>query len=193
LAFVPGFRHDLFLSYAHLDDTARVEGFEKSLRQGLRERLGQDIEFWQDTLRLRLGNNWREEIERAIEETAALVAVVSPAYLSSPWCRRERSYFLEQFRSNRQMLAGGVSRFLKIIKTPAASGAHMHLLPELQHIAFLEPGNGDGPEMEFLPGSEEFRSKVQDAAHAIATLLRALRRTRQPVYIAFADYLDGTG
>ena len=58
-AFVPGFQHDLFISYAHEDDRRWVQAFEDELRDEVSRRLGLGISVWQDTERIRAGENWQ--------------------------------------------------------------------------------------------------------------------------------------
>jgi hypothetical protein len=181
MAFVPGRSHDLFLSYARADDPAWIDGFAAALRSGLRERLGQDVSLWQDVDRVRLGENWHVSLERAIDDTAAFLAIVSPIYLRSTWCQRERRRFLEH--TGTDDAAARAQRFLKIIKSPSDDGAERALLPHIQDLSFFRSSD-TGDSVGFVPGSEEFRLKLREAVHAIASLLRSMRRRHQAVFIA---------
>jgi hypothetical protein len=182
VAYVPDLVNDLFLSYAHADDPTWVQAFEQGLRERVRQRLGLDIEVWQDTNKLRLGQNWREEIETAIARTAAMVLVLSPSYESSNWCYRERKHFLDQFPEGKVPSAGSIHRLLKVIKLPWHEDRHLKFFGELEHIAFYRDEGKTA--IEFLPGSDDFRRKVAEAAESIAALLRAMRRQKERVYIA---------
>lgn len=184
MSHVPGFRHDLFLSYAHLEDPTWVGGFEAALRQALRDRLGQDPTTWQDVGQLRIGENWQSEIEEAIDRTAAFLAIVSPAYLNSGWCQRERRRFLERAVDSGSPGPALAERVLKVIKSPSADGAHESLLPKIQHVLFFRPGNERTGHVPLNPGTEEFTLRMQETAHGIAALLRAMRRSRQAVFVA---------
>lgn len=184
MAHVPGLRHDLFLSYAHTDDPTWVEAFEAALRQGLQDRLGQSPAIWQDTGRLRLGQHWQAEVEEAIAHTAAFLALVSPGYLNSVWCQKERRQFLE-----RQAAAAAVGppveqRFFKIVRAPAENRAHELLLPAIQHILFFREGSERTGYLALTPGTEEFKLRMQETTHAIAALLQSMRRSRERVYVA---------
>ncbi len=111
-AFVPGFQHDLFISYAHEDDKRWIQAFEDELRDEISRRLGMGISVWQDTSRIRAGENWQVAIQEGIEGAAAFVAVVSPRYQNSQWCARERNEFrkrfkAEEFDDQRPLLQGG--------------------------------------------------------------------------------------
>jgi hypothetical protein len=192
MAYVPGFRHDLFVSYAHGDDPGWIDGFEGALRQGLRERLGQPISAWQDVRKLRLGQNWQEEIEEAIGQTAAFVAIVSPSYLNSVWCQRERRQFLERPDAADSSHASRDKRFLKIIQSPADNQAHEALLPHIQHVPFFRAGDDRSGHVVLSPGTDEFGVRMRETVHAVASLLRSMRRSREPVFVATpAD--DGMG
>ena len=183
MPFVPGRSHDLFLSYATGDDPAWLECFETGLRTGLRDRLGQDISVWQDVKRIRLGDNWQAEIEMAVDETAAFLAIVSPGYFKSIWCQRERRRFLEHLDPNDDASARA-QRFLKIVKLPSEDRAERSLLPQIQHLSFFREAEQALETVGFMPGSEEFRLRMREAVHAIATLLRSMRRSREAVFVA---------
>jgi hypothetical protein len=48
MAFVPGRKHDLFLSYAHIE-VACAEGIRKTLCDEFQVRTGEQVTIWQDT------------------------------------------------------------------------------------------------------------------------------------------------
>ena len=91
-----------------------VQAFADELRDLASRRLGHPISVWEDTHRLRAGENWQTAIQTGIDKSAAFVAVVGPHYQNSKWCARERTEFLRQFQSKSE--TGG--RFFKAVKTP---------------------------------------------------------------------------
>ena len=95
MAFVPGHKHDLFLSYAHIE-AGWAEAFLKTLCDEFQVRTGKQVTVWHDAKTLRLGQKWTAEIEDGIRSAAAFLAIVSPSYLNSPWCTRERGIALEK-------------------------------------------------------------------------------------------------
>lgn len=131
MAFVPGYKHDLFLSYAHLE-AAWVEAFRGALSQESQERVGKPITIWQDSQNLRLGQKWTAEIEDGISRAAAFLAVISPLYHNSAWCRDERGSFLKHHGGLENVKVDSIYRFLKIIKAPGPGQAHLTLLQDLQ-------------------------------------------------------------
>jgi hypothetical protein len=97
VGYVPEYDHDVFVSYAHLDDqgeSAWVTTLVRHLDTELRQRLGtKDLEVWTD--HNSSGNHpLTAEITQVIHRSATLLVVMSPSYLASEWCIRERNAFL---------------------------------------------------------------------------------------------------
>src|SRR3954447_4491535 len=122
MAFVPGHKHDLFLSYAH-EEAPWTAAFRKALCDEFQVRTGEALTVWQDSRNLRVGQKWAPEIEEGIRNAAVFLAVVSPLYLKkSPWCAEERRIALE--RTLEALKVESFYRFLKIIKTPGPGKSH---------------------------------------------------------------------
>jgi TIR domain len=179
-AFVPGFQHDLFISYAHEDDKRWIQAFEDELRDEISRRLGMGISVWQDTSRLRAGENWQAAIQEGIEGAAAFVAVVSPRYQNSQWCARERNEFRKRFKAEEFATSG---RFFKAVKTPWSDNAHRFFLEEIQDVDFYKDDR-DGA-VECTPGSRDFKRAVRKLADGVEPLLRRMRRANQRVHVAW--------
>ena len=184
MAYVPGFHHDLFLSYSHNDSAEWIRALEESLRQQLRERLGADVHIWQDQNNIRFGQNWSQEIRDGIRGSAGFLTVLSPSYRNSDWCAQERKVFLDHCNARNELRAGDFYRFLKLVKLPWPANGHEKFHQELQHINFFERHPGSGAEVELVPGTAEFRARVGEAVRAIASLLLEMRRRRESVFIA---------
>ena len=68
---VPGYAHDLFLSYAHAE-AQWVEAFKKAFCQEFHEREGRPVSIWQDSTDLRPGTKWTAELENGVRRAAAV-------------------------------------------------------------------------------------------------------------------------
>ena len=96
MAYVLGYDHDVFVSYAHLDnqgESAWVTTLVRHLETEVRQRLGAtDLRVWID--RELDGNRpLTPEIMQAIRRSATILLIVSPSYIASEWCARERNAF----------------------------------------------------------------------------------------------------
>jgi len=100
--YVPHYQHDIFVSYAHVDDIA-LEGAKKgwvttlinSLKIQLAKKLGSSNAFslWMD-YELRGNSAATPETLEHLENSATLVLILSPGYLASSWCHLELNTFL---------------------------------------------------------------------------------------------------
>jgi hypothetical protein len=179
-AYVPKFENDLFISYAHEDDRRWVQSFEDELRDEVSRRLGLAISIWQDTERIRAGQNWQAAIRDGIKQSAAFLAIISPRYQNSRWCQLERNEFQAQFAANEFVTSG---RFFKVVKTPWPEQGHRLFLEAIQDVEFFKDDE-DGPR-EFTPGSREFKRAVRKIADGVEPLLRRMRRGNQRVHVAW--------
>jgi hypothetical protein len=97
MAYVPDCDHDLFVSYAHLDnegESAWVSTLVRLLATETRQRLGtKDLSIWIDE-QLDGNHPLTPEILQAVRRSATLLIVMSPSYVASEWCARERNAFL---------------------------------------------------------------------------------------------------
>ncbi len=115
MAVVPGFKYDLFISYAHRNDVpwGWVTDFVQTLKAEL-ESKSRDIRIWWDP-GLRTGEDFNVAIANAISESATFLSVLSPAYGDSTYCRKE----IEEFRQQRHpafgIMVGSMSRMQAMV------------------------------------------------------------------------------
>ena len=102
MAYVPDHQHDIFVSYAHVDDLpfpgveqGWVTTLIESLRVLLAQKLGRRDAFslWMDH-QLSRHVELTPEILDNLGRTATLLVILSPGYLASEWCLREKDSFL---------------------------------------------------------------------------------------------------
>ena len=84
----------VFISHADTDET-----FARKVVAGLEEA---GFEAWDASREILPGDNWADITARALQESEAMVVLLSPDALRSSWVRREIDYALsEQRYSNR--------------------------------------------------------------------------------------------
>jgi hypothetical protein len=179
------FEKDVFISYAHLDNqplTAADEGWvsrlHASLSAFLGSRMGRQAEIWRD-MKLQGNDIFADEIVAQLPKTAVLVAVLTPRYVNSDWCRKEAGTFCEIALQTAGLVVDNKSRVFKVIKTPVES---QDALPSamkdtlgfefytVEHETPLELDSAAyGPEM--IP---KYNKKVAELAFQIAQLVKKL-------------------
>ena len=112
MAYIPGYEHDIFVSYAHVDDQPFLEaapgregsaGWVSNLVRLLKDELARKIgrpdgfSVWFDAHHLRGHHTLTEEIAARLQQAAILIAVLSPGYVASRWCQEEARLFCGRF------------------------------------------------------------------------------------------------
>ena len=102
MPYVPGFEYDLFISYAADDNhQSAVEDFAATVEKHISDNLvncfspKEKIRTYLDRQRLatQTAVNWEEQLKAAASSSAILVPLLSPNYLSSLYCSKEREWF----------------------------------------------------------------------------------------------------
>ena len=102
-AYVPGYEHDIFISYASVDDAPElgIQGWVSTFVELLTKRLARLLgrpdcfSLWMDRTRLNGTTLLTSGLEKSLKKTAVMVALLSNGYLASPWCPWEREVFLQ--------------------------------------------------------------------------------------------------
>jgi hypothetical protein len=117
---VPGFKYDLFVSYAHLDDVPFQRGgdgwvteFILALQVKLKAR-SREFNLWFDP-QLRTGDDFNMAIAQAISNSAAFLCILSPAYEDSAYCKREVAEFRAQRHPAFGLKVGSLSRMQAVL------------------------------------------------------------------------------
>lgn len=115
MGFLTDYQYDIFVSYAHVDDVPLPgvkEGWVTTLINCIKIKLSMELgrndaySLWMDC---DLAKNVRltPQIMSALNKTAIMIIILSPGYLASEWCTREKNTFL-------QLLQQGDSRIFII-------------------------------------------------------------------------------
>lgn len=98
MAFVPGAKNDVFISYAHFDNEGGVTGerwvsdFVHRLEGALKQRLGYPVGIYFDTRSLEGHQNLSEILEN-VRQSAVFVPILSPSYVNRKWTKDELDAF----------------------------------------------------------------------------------------------------
>jgi hypothetical protein len=110
MAFLDDLEHDVFVSYAHVDNIPDVVGekgwveqFESLLSVRLLKRFGEPVAVWRDP-ELRRAQLFDSVIEKAVRGSGIVVALISRRYLKSDYCAQELEWFREKATADPQGL-----------------------------------------------------------------------------------------
>jgi hypothetical protein len=109
MAFVPGFKHDVFISYAHFDnepdtqDVRWVSRFQADLKTALRQRLGTEPDIFFDTRSLQAHDDLSVMTENS-RQSAVFLAIFSPSYVKREWTIKELGAFDQEPSSQNRII-----------------------------------------------------------------------------------------
>ena len=179
------FENDVFISYAHIDDMALIEGqkgwitnFHRALEIRLGQLLGRPPRIWRDP-KLQGNDVFADRLVERLPGVAILVSIISPRYLKSDWCLRELREFIKAAAHTGGVRIGHKARVFKIVKTPVPLEQQV---AELQHMLGYEfftadPVTGRPKELSQTGDAEIQRlywAKLDDLAHDLTELIETL-------------------
>lgn len=173
------FRNDVFVSASAPADSevGWAPQLVQMLETMLMQRLGRKPVIWYDQ-RLSGDAAGPEEHAQTLADSAVLVALVSPAYLASGWCRRELELFVHQAPP---VEVGRLSRVFPVHLQPEYSG---HLPPALAQLTGYPAFQRDSrrPWLPAAPQDTEARRQLMDMLSRLAQdIARVLQRLDAPL------------
>ena len=199
MAYVPGFQHDVFISYAHANNVPLTKGdegyvtkFYESLTQLLTTELGRREYFsiWLDKEELRGNDDFDAKLNMSFVNSAVLVSICSQSYVESAWCRRELNTFSTHQHPQFGLQVGEAGSY-RIFRVDLGVVEERH--PEvpsfffegmLGHGFYEKIGGGvDVPFRRTDPDSSDdqrYWNAMRGLAHNIAQLLRQMKKMAKP-------------
>lgn len=124
MAYTKDYTYDIFISYAHIDNQQTsgktrgwIEKFYAELNLSLLRRIGTyKISFWWDEKRLDGSIEFNPYINEAIQKSAIMICLVSPAYLQSDYCRKElQSFYNKASHETAGLHPGNRNRIINVL------------------------------------------------------------------------------
>jgi len=203
MAYLPGFEHDIFISYSHLSEGVDrwVSCFYERLEAVLKQQTSKDLRIWRDTRRLDGGQLFDKTISTAIEGSGLLLALNCHAHRISDYCQQEVQWFYDKAQKDDWGPSiGDRKRIINAMldKLPfedwhqafrGASGFYFHDKTVEARIV-----------LPFRPDSENFKNAVDELAVSLAETLQDLKREiRKRLFEqsssdeSTSDKMDGNG
>jgi hypothetical protein len=182
MAYVPGFAHDIFVSYAHGDDRAWITSFVDRLNVELDRRLGIKTAVWIDKDDNRATRDFSKEIPDSVRSSAVFLMLPSPTYIRSAYCVDEECrIFAELLPSRRAQFTGPqFSNELFAARCPilAVDGnEHWKLFEGLTDIPFHDDAG------TLTAGSAEFNRSFGRLVDELGGLLKRMRNHSTSVFV----------
>jgi hypothetical protein len=191
MAYTRGFESDVFISYAHQDDTA---GWVKEFHSQLKNRFGQllgkagpEVVIWRDP-RLDPTNVVTPEILDQLSKTAVLLSIITPSCMESEWCIDERSKFQFFAALNGGLTIGNSARAVNVIKTPLRDEDPPDLLSSLI-LDFYARDEQAGRFSEYAPNDPQFAQRIDSLAQSLLAFFdklnnRPVTKPKDAVFVA---------
>lgn len=190
--------HDFFLSYACQDNEQIIPGraesewvttFHGILRNRLQYYLGRRVEIFFDRGDLSGNSALTPEIETALDNSHLFVAISSPTYYNRPWCKMERSRFIQRLGPS-----PGSAKRVFVIHTIDTDPDHPNawqaeFFPDLRGYIFYREDQAAASRMETLgsplleKGSfseQEYFREINGLAQDMAKRIRDLTLNSSP-------------
>ncbi len=175
-----GYAHDLFVSYAHLDNApigtekkGWVATFTEELSKILSRKLGKPGFIWKDE-RLAGHEPLTQAILDAIQKTGTLLVIMSNGYLQSSWCRKEREEFIRIIKNRSHQNRIFIIEIDQVDHTDTAYPAEFH---ELIGYRFWvqDPDTQTPLTLGFPKPDEDYYKRLNELAQEIADELKKIK------------------
>jgi TIR domain len=183
MAYVPGFDHDVFISFGHIDNEAPSADWVTELHtfvQGrLRQTCSKEVQVWRDP-RLDGLDRLDDTIRAAVGKSAIFVSVLSPGFAQSEWCSTEIQWFLSANPAG--VNVENKSRIVRAVKTPLIDVPWPKGLDDgTLHYRFYQQDDQSLKVQEFAASEGaatkgDFDRVCDDMTQGIAGMLRRMRR-----------------
>lgn len=184
MAYIPGFEHDIFISYAHVDNATLspnekgwVDTFHGHLEMELARKIGRSglIDIWLDRHDLDPNQRFDNEIADGVHSAAILVALYSNGYKASRYCLEgELKPFFEKAQEDNFGLVVGENRF-RIYPLFLADIHHAEWPPEFEGVSGFPFYSSEDKEYSSTPGSEEFVKQIRKLASSLSKMLEEFK------------------
>lgn len=182
MVYVPDFAHDVFVSYAHVDNEPLGDlnhGWVSLLVQNVRKVIDQKLgrkgscDIWMD-YRLRKNEPFTPNIMDAVDTSATLLVVLSPGYLASPWCEREREAF-------RKIKEGRDPSSVFVVELDPLEGDRPTEFADLTGYRFWvqEPEKRAPRILGFPKQDQTYWDAALELSHELAVALKGLKASRE--------------
>lgn len=186
--------YEVFVSYSKEDREWASELLD-AIQDVFKKSGGRELRIFMYTQDIKNGEAWEQHIGTALEKSYIMLAILSPAYFHSSWCKREWTLFcsLEEHKRTHfdiqpfQRLIFPVEKedFSRTLQ--GTSGQIKKLIDQARQIQCIDFKNKN-------PADKEFTSTANDLANTIIDLLNKKRNPQEsiPDILPTVPFREGT-
>jgi TIR domain len=187
MGYLPGFQHDIFISYAHVDnatvddDAGWVTQFREHLDVQLSKRVGRmgAVKIWQDPT-LEGSQLFDKTIKDAIDGAALFIALNSSGYLASEYCQQELRGFHEKASREPSGLAiGDRLRIFNVLLNNVAFDEWPAEFGRTSGFAFHDAESADDFGYPADPQEKPFQLQMRKLVEGVYRTLCAMKESLQ--------------
>ena len=181
MAYIPGFKHDIFISYAHIDNIPILDQQEgwvntlyKNLKVMLDKRIGKMnlLDIWYDNKALDGSTLFDNSIENGIMDSAIMICINSPGYKESDYCKKEMVTFHKKALNEKTgIMVGDRSRMVQVLLNNIPHAEWPEELSGATGFPFHNATDADSWGDTLEPDSDEFKKTLQNLRDAIFKLI----------------------
>jgi hypothetical protein len=199
MCYLPDFKYDIFLSYAHIDNETLSEAekgwvtrFYEELRLRINQRVGRsDIaQIWWDK-KLRKNHEFDNEIKDSIAQSALLITFSSNGYYESGYCIDELKWFYQHAADSPIGIAvNNKSRIYNIRINKIKNEAWPPECKGITGYDMFELADAENDKLGFPiePGSHQFSTRIKELANDIYDLLCQIKnKAGKPIVDVLSD------
>jgi hypothetical protein len=187
MGYLPGFQHDIFISYAHVDNAAVDEAagwvtrFREHLDVQLSKRVGRmgAVKIWQDPT-LEGSQLFDKTIEDAVNGAALFIALTSSGYLASDYCQQEVGWFHQKASNEPSGLAvGDRLRLFNVLLNNVPFGDWPEQFGRTSGFPFHDAESPDDFGYPSDPQDKAFQMQMRKLVEAVYRTLCAMKENLQ--------------
>ena len=184
MGLIPNFDYDIFISYAHKDNTTVAEEKEGWVRRfyiDLKDKLirstgRSDIAIWWDDKKLDGNTYFDQTIKKGLDKTAIIICLHSPSYIQSEWCEKELHHFNQQAENDGVgIMVGDNSRVIHVLIYNMDRDEWPSAFMGRTGLEFFDAPDEDLEGDPLSTSSDEFQNQMKGLRNVILKLIKGFK------------------
>ena len=185
MGLIPNYEYDIFISYAHKDNSTVAEEKEGWVRRfyiDLKDKLirstgRSDVAIWWDDKRLDGNTYFDQTIKKGLDNTAIIICLHSPSYIQSEWCEKELNHFSEQANNDEiGIMVGDHSRVIHVLLYNMDRDEWPTAFQGRTGLDFFDAPDEELEGDPLSTASDEFQNQMKILRNAVLKLIKGFKK-----------------